>query len=128
MSQHLRIDPSQGFRSMPGPTADPQLNQSSALETRSASHNKAIVVGIYGIPGSGKTFLLNQLRTALGQENFVFYEGSTMIDNVVPGGLGAFQKLEEREKTHWRQVTINTIGKICADSGKVAVVTGHFMF
>jgi len=114
--------------SMPGPTADPQLNQSTANETRSASNDKGVVVGLYGVPGSGKTFLLNQLKQELGKEQFAFYEGSKMIATVVPGGLDAFQKLEEQEKVHWRQLAIDTIGKECADSGQVAVVAGHFMF
>lgn len=45
--------------SMPGSTADPQLHQSTALESRSASNDKAVVAGLYGIPDSGKTFMLN---------------------------------------------------------------------
>jgi uracil phosphoribosyltransferase/phosphoserine phosphatase/adenylate kinase len=114
--------------SMPGQMADPQLNQSTALERRSASNDKAIVVGLYGVPGSGKTFLLDQLKKGLGQEHFAFYEGSEMIANLVPGGLDAFQKLEEEEKVHWRQLAIDTIGKECANSGRTAVVAGHFMF
>jgi len=113
---------------MPGPTTDPQPNQSTTLESRSASNDKAIVVGIYGVPGSGKTFLLNQLKQELGQEHFKFYEGSEMIANLVPGGLSAFHKLGEQERLHWRQLAIHTIGKECADSGRVAVVAGHFMF
>ncbi len=114
--------------SMPGPTTDPRLNQSTALESRSASNNKAVVVGLCGVPGSGKTFLLDQLKQELKQEHFAFYEGSEMVATVVPGGLDAFQKLEEPEKVHWRQLAIDTIGKECADSGEVAIVTGHFMF
>jgi uracil phosphoribosyltransferase/adenylate kinase/phosphoserine phosphatase len=51
-----------------------------------------------------------------------------MIATVVPGGLDAFQKLEEQEKEHWRQLAIDTIRKECTDSGQVAVVAGHFMF
>ncbi|MCJ1242506.1 hypothetical protein MMC14_010514 [Varicellaria rhodocarpa] len=51
-----------------------------------------------------------------------------MITSVIPGGLDALQKLEEREKVHWRQLAIDTIGKKCADSGQVAVVARHFMF
>ncbi|KAH0544338.1 hypothetical protein FGG08_001479 [Glutinoglossum americanum] len=113
---------------MSSPTADSQLNQSTALESRPAPDNKAVVVGLYGVPGSGKTFLLDQLRRQLGQECFAFYEGSKMIATVVPGGLDAFQKLGEQEKVHYRQLAIDTIGKKCADSGQVAVVAGHFMF
>jgi len=113
---------------MPGSTADHQLTESTALARQTAPNKKAIVVGLYGIPGSGKTFLLEQLKTELGQEHFTFYEGSKMIASLIPGGLNVFQKLEEQEKLHWRQLAIDTIGKECADSGRVGVVAGHFMF
>ena len=108
--------------------AKPQLNHSIALERSSASKNRAIVVGLYGVPGSGKTFLLDRLKQELGEEYFAFYEGSQMIATVIPGGLDEFQKLEEREKMHWRRLAIDTIGKKCADNGQVGVVGGHFMF
>ena len=51
-----------------------------------------------------------------------------MIANLVPGGLAAFQKLDDEKKSHWRGVAIDTIGKNCRFSGKTAVVAGHFMF
>ncbi|MCJ1458769.1 hypothetical protein MMC28_009143 [Mycoblastus sanguinarius] len=113
---------------MPGRTADLQPNQSTTPETWTASDGKAVVVGLYGLPGSGKTFLLNQLKQELGQTHFAFYEGSEMIATVVPGGLDAFQRIEEQEKVQWRQRAINAIRKSCVDSGQVAVVAGHFMF
>ena len=112
----------------PSLTADLQPNQSTPSELRSAPDRKAIVVGLYGLPGSGKTFLLNQLKQKLGQTLFAFYEGSEMIATVVDGGLDAFQRMEEREKAHWRQHAIDRIEKDCADSGQVAIVAGHFMF
>lgn len=112
---------------MSGPAAKPQINHLTALEGLCTSNNKAVVVGLYGIPGSGKTFLLELLKHELGEE-FAFYEGSQMIATLVPGGLDEFQKLEERKKMYWRQHAIDTIGKKCADSGQVAVVGGHFMF
>lgn len=111
-----------------GSMADLQLNQPTTPENRSAFDHKAVVVGLYGIPGSGKTFLLNKLKQKLGQTQFSFYEGSEMISTVVPGGLDAFQSMEEQEKAHWRRHAIDAIGKNCADSGQVAVVAGHFMF
>lgn len=50
-----------------------------------------------------------------------------MIANPVPGGLDAFKKLEEQEKVHWRQLAIDTIGKECADSGRVEVTLVMFL-
>lgn len=113
---------------MPGSTADLQPNQSTIPEIGSASDHKAVVVGLYGVPGSGKTFLLNQLKQELGGTHFAFYEGSEMIATVVPGGQTAFQSIPEQEKAHWRRCAIDAIGKNCVDSGQVAVVTGHYMF
>ena len=113
---------------VPGSMADLQLNQSTTPELKSASNQKAVVVGLYGLPGSGKTYLLNQLKQKVGEMQFVFYEGAKMIADVVPGGLDAFDNMGEIDKTHWRQQAIKSIGKNCAESGKVAVVAGHFMF
>ena len=81
---------------MPGSTADLQPNQSTIPEIGSASDHKAVVVGLYGVPGSGKTFLLNQLKQELGGTHFAFYEGSEMIATVVPGGQTAFQSKRRR--------------------------------
>ncbi|KAL2037605.1 hypothetical protein N7G274_009718 [Stereocaulon virgatum] len=113
---------------LPTLTADVQLDRATTTEPRSASDHKAVVVGLYGVPGSGKTVLLKQLKHELGQTHFAFYEGSEMIATVVPGGLDAFQKMKEQEKSHWRRHAIDAIGKNCADRGQVGVVAGHFMF
>ena len=113
---------------IPGSMADLQLNRLKTPENRSASDHKSIIVGLYGVPGSGKTFLLDELKQELGQTRFAFYEGSEMIAIIVPGGLDAFQSMKEQDKARWRQRAINAIGKNCTDSGQVAVVAGHFMF
>jgi uracil phosphoribosyltransferase/adenylate kinase/phosphoserine phosphatase len=102
--------------------------QSTADDKKVLSASKATVIGLYGIPGSGKTFLLNQLKRELEQESFIFYEGSQEIATLVPGGLEAFQKLEESEKDKWRKLAIDKIGKESAARGQTAIVTGHFMF
>ncbi|KAI9887289.1 MAG: hypothetical protein M1823_000883 [Watsoniomyces obsoletus] len=96
--------------------------------TGTASGHKPVVIGVYGVPGAGKSWLLDRLKPELGKEHFTFYEGSQMIASLVPGGLGAFQRLEEHEKSSWRQIAIDTIGRQCAESRKVGLVTGHFMF
>ena len=107
---------------------DPQLDHVEGSEIKAVSGPKPIVVGLYGLPGSGKTFLLNQLKQKLKETSFTFYEGSEIIANVVSGGLDAFHGMEEQQMSHWRMRAIDEIGKRSADSGKVAIVTGHLMF
>ena len=97
-------------------------------ETESFPNGKPVVVGIYGIPGSGKTFLLNQLKQKLGDESYEFYEGSEVINNLVPGGLAAFQEMDDNAKLSWRQRAIDKIGNDCSCNRRTGVVAGHFMF
>ncbi|KAK1961849.1 uracil phosphoribosyltransferase [Colletotrichum sublineola] len=87
-----------------------------------------LVVGLYGVPGCGKSFLLNQLKNKLKQEHFQFFEGSDVIDGVVPGGLAAFKRADDQKKLHWRRLAIDTIAKECTQARRVGVVTGHFLF
>ncbi|KAI1484638.1 uracil phosphoribosyltransferase-domain-containing protein [Biscogniauxia mediterranea] len=89
---------------------------------------KPTVVGLYSIPGSGKTHLLQQLQKGPLAEQFRFYEGSEVIASLVTGGLDAFRRLDDQEKTRFRQLAICRIQQDCRDSGCAAVVTGHFMF
>lgn len=86
------------------------------------------VIGLYGISGSGKSFLLDHLREKLSPTEFACFEGSNKIASFVPGGLDAFHKLDEQHKIDVREQAIEAIGKESADSGRVAIVTGHFMF
>ncbi|KAI9760035.1 MAG: hypothetical protein M1835_000253 [Candelina submexicana] len=88
---------------------------------------KAVVVGIYGVQGSGKTFLLNQLKDRFEGKPFAFYDGSQVIGSVVDGGLDAFREMEEQEKEYWRSRAIEDVARNCAKSGKVAVIAGHYM-
>ncbi|KAF2011554.1 hypothetical protein BU24DRAFT_486265 [Aaosphaeria arxii CBS 175.79] len=88
----------------------------------------AKVIGTYGIPGTGKTFLLNQLKAELNGEHFLFIEGSELIDSLVPGGLQGFKDSDGDTKTHWRRRATETIKQRSVDSGKVAIVTGHLAF
>ncbi|KAJ3579822.1 hypothetical protein NPX13_g746 [Xylaria arbuscula] len=93
-----------------------------------ANNSAPVIVGIYGIPGSGKTFLSHQLKQELGLEHFEFFEGSQVIASIVPGGLDLFRQMSDPEKFEWRESAIATIQQKCRNSGKVGIVTGHFMF
>lgn len=89
---------------------------------------RRVVIGIYGVPGSGKSFLLKKLQARLSEEHFRFYEGSEVIASQVPGGLKEFQQASAEAKTIWRQSAIDFIGNDGAGTKQAAVVTGHFMF
>ncbi|KAG4433806.1 hypothetical protein IFR05_010720 [Cadophora sp. M221] len=89
---------------------------------------KPIVVGIYGISGCGKSYLVRELKKKLGEEDFVFHDGSAIIDNIVQGGLESFKKLKPDEQSHFRILAIQKIRNECAENGKVGVVAGHYSF
>lgn len=111
-----------------GPGTTPQLHRPTPESRPTLNNNRPTVVGLYGMPGCGKSFLLNQLKQELGQEHFAFYEGAKSINDVVPGGLKAFQCMKGADKEHYRQLAINDIENESTKSGKVAVIAGHFMF
>ncbi|OJD37418.1 uracil phosphoribosyltransferase [Diplodia corticola] len=119
---------SQNGKNIPGTTLLSPWEQPLSLVQDPPTGGKPKVVGIYGISGSGKTYMLNQLKLSLGAELFLFFEGSEMISTLVPGGLEAFKKSADQRKAEWRQLAIDTIGKVCTASGKSGIVTGHLMF
>ncbi|WJG35273.1 uncharacterized protein FOBCDRAFT_239639 [Fusarium oxysporum Fo47] len=90
--------------------------------------SKPTVIRLYGLPATGKSTVLEGLRNKLGETEFAFFDGSDVISYLVHGGLKAFQKLEDPEKQKWRAEAITHIKNEAAASGKIAVVTGHFMF
>ncbi|KAL8730832.1 MAG: hypothetical protein Q9166_003758 [cf. Caloplaca sp. 2 TL-2023] len=92
-----------------------------------AAGEKPVVVGIYGVSGCGKTFLLNQLKHELDEKHFAFCDGSGMIDAVVPGGLKTFQSMDEQDQIMWRQHAIDNIRNHCIDTRQTAIVAGHSM-
>ncbi|KAI1651287.1 uracil phosphoribosyltransferase-domain-containing protein [Daldinia loculata] len=109
-------------------SANPETSRPSGPQTPVSSLPKPVIIGLYGVPGCGKSYLLKELKQELNAETFEFYEGSEVISSLVPGGLSAFKKLEESEKDHHRKLAIDHIAQSCSVTGRVGVVVGHFMF
>jgi uracil phosphoribosyltransferase/phosphoserine phosphatase/adenylate kinase len=84
------------------------------------------VVGLFGLPGCGKSFIFDQLKKNNGDH--LYFEGSSEIDRACDGGLEAFKKMNEQEKTKIRTIAINGIRSACSKAGKLGVVVGHFSF
>ena len=96
-------------------------------KSEAVSNFKPTVIGIYGIQGSGKSYLLNELKRELGEEKFAYHDGAAMITELVEGGFDAFKAMNAEGKERERKHAIETIGKRAAKDGKVAIVAGHLM-
>lgn len=105
-----------------------QMTDSTAPHVSSFPWKKGTVVGLYGISGCGKSFLLKQLKERFEKGGpFVFIDGSELIAECVPGGLEVFQKMDKALQKHHRKNAINMIQKLHTDEGRVAVIAGHFV-
>ncbi|KAF2759857.1 hypothetical protein EJ05DRAFT_484756 [Pseudovirgaria hyperparasitica] len=92
------------------------------------SLEKPVIIGIYGLPGAGKSYLMRQLKEKLSETDFLFFEGSEVIATLTPGGLDAFKRLSQEDQTKYRHAAGISIKEQCKSLKAVGVVTGHFMF
>lgn len=110
-------------------SSDSSATMDFSPERREASPQPApCVIGLYGIRGCGKSFMMNKLKHELGDSDFHFFEGSEVIDSVTAGGLATFQEFSEEDKACFRQYAMKRIRSICRESGKIGIVAGHHMF
>jgi uracil phosphoribosyltransferase/phosphoserine phosphatase/adenylate kinase len=110
------------------PSTVPPKNGHFTPHSQPQTVSKPTVIGIYGISGSGKSFILEIMRQDLDSAEFIFFEGSEVIDSLVPGGLEAFRASNAEKQSNFRIEAINFIKNDTSISGKTAVVTGHLMF
>ncbi|KAI7059509.1 hypothetical protein KC339_g17335, partial [Hortaea werneckii] len=87
-----------------------------------------VVIGLYGLPGSGKTTLMRRLQQDLPSDSYSFYEGSEVLGGLVEGGIDAFKNLAPKEQATLRQRAIEQIGEQCTLARRTGLVTGHLMF
>lgn len=84
--------------------------------------NKSLVIGLYGISGSGKSYLLQKLRQR--RPEWLCLEGSDVINEIIP--IELFKTLPPQEK---ESIRIKAAKKIRAISkGCISIVAGHASF
>ncbi|ATY65610.1 uracil phosphoribosyltransferase [Cordyceps militaris] len=93
-----------------------------------ASDKKPVIIGLYGLPGSGKSTLMKEIKLQVGHESFLFYEGSELISTLVAGGLAAFEKLDQQQKRLVRERAMTSVTEECLAQNRAALVVGHYMF
>ncbi|KAM0722196.1 hypothetical protein Q7P37_001637 [Cladosporium fusiforme] len=96
-----------------------------------AVSTKATIIGLYGVPGSGKSHLKRQLEEKLDKTKFLCFEGSEELRDVLANvGLDIknIGKLKPEERTAYREAAIKSICAKCDAEKKVGIVTGHFIF
>ncbi|KAM3509391.1 hypothetical protein MY10362_000630 [Beauveria mimosiformis] len=98
------------------------------LKSDPVSDKKPIIIGLYGLPGSGKSTLMKELKLELDDEKFVFHEGSELISDIVAGGLAAFARLDKQQKRLVRERAIASVATECLAKNRTALVVGHYMF
>ncbi|OBT95958.1 hypothetical protein VE01_06005 [Pseudogymnoascus verrucosus] len=89
------------------------------------------IIGLYGIPGAGKSHYLSKLEVLSQSEvthPFQFFEGTLVIDSLIPGGLLAFKELPEEQKVKLREKAICSIKDECTIGRTNGVVAGHATF
>ncbi|KAI1335816.1 uracil phosphoribosyltransferase-domain-containing protein [Xylariaceae sp. FL0016] len=116
---------------MPDPSSHIEPRTLMSQTARSNVEKRPVVIGLYGLPGSGKTFLMNQLKQddrIYEVGSLKFYEGSQVIDAMVPGGLNKFKRMTEIASAEWRKLAIQKIKQECLADNAVGLVVEHFMF
>ncbi|KAK5166263.1 uncharacterized protein LTR77_008524 [Saxophila tyrrhenica] len=100
----------------------------SLIDATNETESKPKVIGVYGLPGSGKSTLLKQLKVILGNDEFLYFEGSEELASLCPdNNLNHFKVLQKREQDRLREEAVKGIARKCKEAGKVGMVAGHFM-
>jgi len=101
----------------------PLLQTKTAFTTRIPK-----IIGIYGVSGCGKSYLLEQLKGHFDEKSFFFYEGSERLVKAFQNTLDSFKCLPIHAQETIRARAIEGISRECAKAGKAGIVIGHYSF
>jgi hypothetical protein len=83
-------------------------------------------VGLYGVSGIGKSYLLGHLNQYVNSVHTL--EGSSAIDSVCIGGLSAFKSMSSEEKYLVRCKSVDELNRQFMTDKRHMVVAGHYSF
>ena len=90
-------------------------------------NSKPVIIGIYGIFGCGKTWLINELQSRLRTDRFNYYDLCEPFviseENISPDT----EELHLLGRDYQRAKKMEEIQEACKASGKTGIVTGHFL-
>jgi len=83
-------------------------------------------IGIYGVSGSGKTTLVKKFAEEF--EDFIFFETSEMLMDIIQKGIKKFKKLPSHEKMRIREESIRFFWSQQLKKQKHIITDGHFSY
>lgn len=94
----------------------------------SSERTPPILVGLFGVPGCGKTTLLDNLRQLFGERQYAFYEILDVCSSLGGGSLEAYTRRHPDSQYAIREQAINLIEEVCERNEVVGIVTCHFSY
>lgn len=85
-----------------------------------------MIISIYGISGCGKTSLCREIEKS--SNVFKIIDGSSLMDELIPGGIHEFKKMNDEEKYRYREFVIREIDLRHRNAQYHTIVTGHYAF
>lgn len=102
-------------------------NMTPDAEDGPVMNSKPTIIGIYGISGCSKSYLLKALKSTLDVGDVLFFEGAEEIASFFDGDIRQFGSLPESDKRTYRERAIEKIQATCSGTGAVGIVAGHYM-
>lgn len=89
---------------------------------------KPKIIGLFGLSGTGTSFLLEELREEMKEDGFAFNDGNEALTAICPGGLMAYNALGAVKRARYRDVTITAFENECVRKDVIGVVVRYLAF
>jgi 2-hydroxy-3-keto-5-methylthiopentenyl-1-phosphate phosphatase/uracil phosphoribosyltransferase len=107
-------------------------NSNSNSNSSNRTDSEPNIIGIFGLPNSGKSKLTEALEQELNldYDRFEFFDAWKIIEASLPDGtdLEGYKLLGKTEKLLICKRAIDVVVDMCRERSKPGIVTGHFSF